>query len=287
MFRIGDFSKLSRVSIRMLRHYDETGLLTPARVDAGSGYRYYSADQLPRLNRIVALRGLGFSLEQIAALLRDDLSPAELRGVLKLRRGELALKLRMDRARLAEVEARLRALERGEQLAPYDVIVREVPPRLMASLRRTVPSLGAPIADMFDEVEAYVARHGARSAASPLTVFHDAEYRETDLDVQVAVPVTRAIPGSERVAVGEVAGAATMACAAYTGGYERTGEVIRVLLLWGGANGWRPAGKPREVYLRFAADNVEALRLPAAFLTDELPRFVTEIQLPVKRYERR
>ena len=63
MFRIGEFSRFSRVSVKMLRHYDELGLLTPAHVDPQSNYRYYSADQLPRLHRIVALKDLGFRLE--------------------------------------------------------------------------------------------------------------------------------------------------------------------------------------------------------------------------------
>jgi DNA-binding transcriptional MerR regulator len=66
MFKIGDFSKISQVSIRSLRHYDEIGLFKPAHTDPFTGYRYYSADQLPRLNRIIALRTLGLSLEEIA-----------------------------------------------------------------------------------------------------------------------------------------------------------------------------------------------------------------------------
>ena len=68
MFKIGDFSKFSRVSVKMLRHYDELGLLKPALVDPATNYRYYSADQLPRLNRIIALKDLGFTLEQVGRL---------------------------------------------------------------------------------------------------------------------------------------------------------------------------------------------------------------------------
>ena len=88
MFRIGEFSRIARVSCRLLRHYDELGLLKPARVEATTSYRYYSAAQLPRLNRILVLRELGLSLEQIARTLRDDLPVAELRGMLLMRRAE-------------------------------------------------------------------------------------------------------------------------------------------------------------------------------------------------------
>ena len=69
MFKIGEFSKLSRISIRMLRHYDEIGLLVPEETDPWTGYRRYAAAQLMTANRITALRGLGFSLAETAALL--------------------------------------------------------------------------------------------------------------------------------------------------------------------------------------------------------------------------
>ena len=83
MFRIGEFSRLSRVSVRMLRHYDQLGLLTPAQIDPSTNYRFYAADQLPRLNRILTLRELGFSLEQIGALLETNLPSDQLLGMLE------------------------------------------------------------------------------------------------------------------------------------------------------------------------------------------------------------
>ena len=78
MISIGDFARLGRVSVRMLRHYDEIGLLPPARVDQFTGYRYYRAAQLSQLNRIVALKDLGFTLQQVQSVLKDGPSAAEL-----------------------------------------------------------------------------------------------------------------------------------------------------------------------------------------------------------------
>jgi DNA-binding transcriptional MerR regulator len=112
-FKIGEFSRISRVSVKTLRYYDEIGLLTPVRVDRFTGYRYYSADQLPRLNRTLALKDLGLSLEQIAALLDDDLPPAEIRGMLRLKRVEIQQHLEEEQARLARIEARLEQIEQG------------------------------------------------------------------------------------------------------------------------------------------------------------------------------
>jgi len=281
MFRIGDFSKLTRVSIKMLRHYDDIGLLKPVRVDLATNYRYYSADQLPRLNRIIALKDLGFSLEQVGTLLGERLSPEELRGMLKLRRAEIAERLRIEQLRLAQIESRLRTIEHDERHLAYDVVTRAVAPQLMATIRRVVASPGEPIGGLFDEVEAYIARYHARAASSPLMIFHDPEYREADLDVEVAVPIARAIPADARVSVREVAGADQMACVVYTGGYERMGEVLHALLFWIEANRYAIAGELREVYVRFGADNAQQLGLPAAFLADQPALYVTEVQLPI------
>jgi DNA-binding transcriptional MerR regulator len=282
MFRIGDFSKLTRVSIKMLRHYDDIGLLKPVRVDLATNYRYYSADQLPRLNRIIALKDLGFSLEQIAMLLDERLSTEELRGMLKLRRAEIAERLRIEQLRMAQIDARLRTIEHAEQHSLYDVVARKVAPQLMATIRQVVASPGEPISRLFDEVEAYSAHYQARAASGPLTIFHDPEYREEDLDVEVAVPITRVIPSTARVVVREVAGADQMACVVYTGGYARMGDVLHALLIWIEANGYAIAGELREVYLRFGADRADELRLPQAFLTDQPALYVTEVQIPIE-----
>jgi DNA-binding transcriptional MerR regulator len=107
MLTIGDFARLGQVSPRMLRHYDEIGLLSPDRVDPATGYRYYAAHQLARLHRLVALRDLGFNLEQIGPVLDEDLTVDELRGMLRMRR---------EQARLRRVEAHLRALEGSDSL---------------------------------------------------------------------------------------------------------------------------------------------------------------------------
>jgi DNA-binding transcriptional MerR regulator len=111
MIRIGDFSRLSQVSIKALRYYDEMGLLKPAFVDEVSGYRYYTAAQLPRLNRLLALKDLGFTLEQIAPLLDEAISTPGLRRLFESRQAELQLRVQEEQERLIRVEARLRQIE--------------------------------------------------------------------------------------------------------------------------------------------------------------------------------
>src|SRR5690606_17521493 len=186
MFKIGEFSRFTRVSVKTLRHYDELGLLRPRVVDRFTNYRYYSADQVPRLNQILALRELGFSLGQIARLLGAGLSPEQLQGMFLGKRSEITARLAEEEAQLGRVDAFLAQLA-DPQAARYDVVVRQVEPILVASVREWVATEqdesrqeeeaeGDRIAEIFEEIEQYVARFGARAGLPPLIVYHDSEY---------------------------------------------------------------------------------------------------------------
>jgi DNA-binding transcriptional MerR regulator len=280
VFRIGEFAALTRVSQRMLRHYDEIGLLRPDSVDPRTGYRGYSAAQLPRLNRIIALKELGFGLEEVARLLGADISVDEIRLLLERRRKELEQRVRADQDRLTQIGNRIAAIERDERFPLGDVVVRPVADTLMATLRTVVHSLGKPVEHLFDESEAYVARCRARSDASPLMLFHETS-RSEGLDVEVAIPLEHWIPSTARISVRPIRGCDTMACVVYTGGYHQTEHAVRTLREWARALRWSPRGAVREVYLRFGADNADALHLPPKFLAGREADYVTEVQLPV------
>lgn len=283
MFRISDFSRFSRVSVKMLRHYDEIGLLKPAIVDPETNYRYYTADQLPRLNRIIALKDLGFTLDQIAKLVDDALPAEEIRGMLKLRRAEIEQQLQREQMKLSQVEARLRQIEAEKCPSRYDVVVRQVEPQLYATLRKTVDACGEAITQMFDEVEFYVAYYKTRAVSPPMTLYYNTEYEEHELDVEVAVPVSGAMPNSGSIAVREIPGAESMACVVHTGGYPTLDQAMNVLFAWIDTNGYQINGALREVYLRFGAD--QKLNLPPAYLTAYAELFVTELQIPVRLFQ--
>ena len=127
MFGIGTVARLAQVSVRTLRYYDEIGLLAPVWVDPDTGYRWYAAEQLHRLHRILALRDLGVRLSEIAVLVDKDLSVDELRGILLLRRAEAHERVIEETEQLARVEARLRQMEEAT-MTDYDVIVKRVEP---------------------------------------------------------------------------------------------------------------------------------------------------------------
>ncbi|WP_329475698.1 MerR family transcriptional regulator [Kribbella sp. NBC_01484] len=138
MFAIGEFARHGRVSVRMLRHYDAIGLLRPAYVDPTTGYRNYTAGQFAELNRIVALKDLGFGLEQVRTMIADEISPAELLALLTIRRAELESSVAESYARLAQVESRLRGIT-GD-LPAADVVIKELPAIRLVGLTTTAAS---------------------------------------------------------------------------------------------------------------------------------------------------
>jgi DNA-binding transcriptional MerR regulator len=281
MFKIGEFSRLSRVSVRMLRHYDQLGLLKPSHTDPFTSYRYYSANQLLRLNRILALRDLGFSLEQIAGLLDEDLPPAQMLGILKLKRAEIEQQIQAESARLARLEARMRETDGQSAYRQYDVVLREIAPLLVAALREVAPDDDR-IQYMFEEVEACVARAGARADKPPLTIYYDPDYRETDIDAEVGVPLKLTIPAEGKIQVRELERIPAAACVVHRGDYATIYQAYNALLGWIEANDYRIAGPVREVYLSYSADGL-GFELPPTYLANDPGSFVTELQLPVEK----
>ena len=282
MFKIGEFSRLSRVSVRMLRHYDQLGLLTPSQTDPFTNYRYYSAEQLPRLNRILALRDLGFSLEQIAGMLDDDLSADQLLGMLKLKRVEIEQQVQMENARLVRVEARIRQMKESMRHDAYDVILRDVESELVATYREGAADDDR-IQQMFDLVETYVAQFDqARADRPPFTIYYDDEYRERDIDAEVAVPLNYAIPEGESIRVRQTPPQTQVACAIHLGGYSTIYQAYNALLGWIETNHYQMVGPIREVYIRYGADGLN-LALPQTYLEKDSNQYVTELELTVEK----
>src|SRR5215213_7391784 len=162
MIKIGEFSKLVQVPVPTLRYYDQVGLLKPIAVDRFTGYRYYSASQLPRLHRILALKGLGFSLEQIGAVLDEGLTPEQMRGMLRLRHAQISQQLNDMKSQLVEVEVRLQQIEREEQLSRYEVRLKQVEPQLVATVRANLPNHSAS-GSLFGEVYEAIGPHVAEA----------------------------------------------------------------------------------------------------------------------------
>ena len=138
MLKIGEFSKLSRVSVRMLRHYDEIGLLKPAEIDRFTDYRYYREDQLPTMCRITALKDMGFSLADIVKILEIYDDREALEGYFSTRQRELEELSRDTARKLALLDAARERL-RKEQTMSYDITLKTIPERYAATVQMTIP----------------------------------------------------------------------------------------------------------------------------------------------------
>jgi DNA-binding transcriptional MerR regulator len=286
MFKIGEFSRFTRVSVKTLRHYDEMGLLRPRVVDRFTNYRYYSADQVPRLNQILALRELGFSLEQIGRLLEAELSPEQLRGMFLGKRTEIVERMRAEEEQLGRVDAYLAQLSNQES-ARYDVVVRPVEPMLVATIRAWIAAENEPdgedaIGEIFEEVEQYVAHYKARAPLPPAILYHDSEYRPEGQDLEIVIPLLNTIPAAERIQVYELSGWQAMACLIHSGGYDDLSQTFGALLQWIELNNYVIAGPMRESFLRFGA-NQNGYVLPESYVTQHAHELVTELQIPVER----
>ena len=186
MFRIGDFSRIARVSARLLRFYDELGLFVPAHADEQTGYRYYAIEQLAELNRILVLKELGFNLDQVRDILRAKIAPSELRNMLVLRRNDVEQTLTLEARRLQQIETRIAQLESDGTLSADDVIVRAEPAREILSLRRTVPSFAAARGLILELRE--LARPLLPRGCTPtlLAIAHSPQFEQDELDVEFA-----------------------------------------------------------------------------------------------------
>ncbi len=277
MFKIGEFSKLVQVPVPTLRYYDQVGLLRPVMVDRLTGYRYYAADQMPRAHRILVLKSLGFSLEQISAVLAEGLTPEQMRGMLRLRHAQISQQLLEAQNQLVEVEVRLQQIEREEKFSTYDVMLKQVEPLLVASVRAILPNhsaVGLLYREVYEALGAYVADAlgpNPGESGTTLVIWYDTEFKDHDVDGAAAFRLRCHVPDSGRMRVHELP-AATMAAAVHHGSYNTIGEAHEAVIKWIEANGYRIIGPDREINLY----NKAPIRL-------DDPTYVTEIQYPVEK----
>jgi DNA-binding transcriptional MerR regulator len=261
VFSIGDFAKLGRVSVRMLRHYDAIGLLVPAQVDAGSGYRSYRAEQLRRLNRILALKDLGFTLQRVQSILDEKLGADELRGMLRMRRAQLQEQMAADAARLASVEARLRTIEREGRMSTDDVVVKQVPRTRVAELAAVAASyegsdIGPVIQPLYDELFRRLGMAGVKISGPPIA-YYAAAPAESPEAVTVHAAVAVAVepdPGYDFAVLDlpELPNAATIV---HHGAMDEADRSMQTLAQWIDDNGYKMEGYAREVCLEFDPDD--------------------------------
>ncbi|HEX2915895.1 MAG TPA: MerR family transcriptional regulator [Chloroflexia bacterium] len=275
MFKIGEFARLGQVSIRTLHHYEDLGLLKPQEIDSFTGYRYYSTTQLPRLNRILALKELGLSLEQIGLMLDRELTTEQLKGMLLLKQAEFQEQLEQIRLHLKRLENWLAQLESGgiemALTGNYEVTLKKVEPMLVASIRQKVPQYGI-LSGLFGELRSYLAQFGFTKVRPSMVLWHFSQDNDPEqgFEVEVIEQLEYAVPGNERVKVYELPQLDLVASVTYQGSFETANQAYQALGSWVEEKDFQNFGSTRQIHHVFDP-NLD----PSAF--------VTEFQMPVER----
>ena len=254
MFRIGDFSRIARVSARLLRFYDEIGLLAPAHIDAQTGYRYYTVGQLAQLNRILVLKELGFDLEQVREILSANVGAAELRNMLLLRRNDVEKTLAIEAQRLRYIETRIAQLEADGALSAEDVFVRAEPPHRFLSLRRIVPSFEAARALIVQLRKQAQSSLPKGQSCRLIAVAHSPHFEADELDVEFGYAFDADqhcdLPAGSDLQLRELEGIERMAVCVRVGLPEDAHLITAKIGHYLEATGDCLAGPSREVFLQ-------------------------------------
>jgi DNA-binding transcriptional MerR regulator len=274
MFKIGEFSKLARVTTRQLRYYEECGLLQANHIDHETGYRYYSAAQLPRLHRILALKDLGLSLDQIGRFLAEDISVDELRGMLAMKKAELEQVVKEELLRIQQIENRIAQLDSEGSLQNYDVLVQEIPEQRFLSVRTTVNSVRSGI-DLVYEINHILPMQAGRSTLGNLIIVMQSEdYRTEDIDVEIGFQVkheffeTIGLSNGLQLSMSALPAIEQMATVVHKGLFKDEIHCYSLLGTWIEENGYQVAGRGREVIMQ-------------AIVPGNEDRIFVETQIPV------
>lgn len=278
MFKISDFSKLSHVSMRTLRYYDEIGLLKPIQVDDQTGYRYYSVEQLSQLQRILEIKGMGFELSQIVYLLKEEVTLEQLNSILQLKLLEIQHQIEVEQERLVRVETYLSRLKTDGKRPAYEVTLKKVKPLLVAS-NRTMVTNSADKNQFAIQTLDFLKQNGVIQIDHSMFIDIDSggDCRDNNISiVEIAVPIKSSSIGNivERseghISIRELPGVNTMATVLYQGSSCTSMDVYQTLGAWIEANDYIITGPSRQVHLQ---------------RSDDPDILVTEIQFPVEKKE--
>lgn len=273
MFRIGEFSHMSGISINTLYHYDNIGLMQPTKVDKFTGYRYYEASQLVTLNKIMALKDAGFSLGEISNILKTNPVNKALIDILEVKAESLEKELEKQADKLQRLRTNIFLIKNGGIPNMNEISIKKVEPILVASLRRCFIKNDTKTYDEFCEecwvdVNAHITKMSGKVTIPCMTLYHeDNNYKQ---DMEVIEPITKSIPSSDTVNIYELPMTEKMACIVHNGPFSTIGETYKAMSNWISENNYTVCGPIRELYHK------------GEWATDDPNEYVTELQFPIK-----
>ncbi len=275
MFRIGEFAKLSGLTIDTLYHYEKMKLLVPGKTDKISGYRYYEAGQLITVNQILALKDARFSLEEIQAVLNKNLPLPELIRLLEEKSLVIEEELNKEADRLDRLRTNIFLIKNGGIPLMNEITMKKVEPILTASLRKAFHKtrFDEELTQLWQQVNDYIDQKRGKRTIPCMMLYH-VGWEDIDesgvLEVEVVEPITKAFPGDGKIKVYELPEVEKMASIVHQGSFTTIGKTIEALTEWIRQNGYKKAGPMREIYHK------------GDWVTSDENEYVTEIQIPVE-----
>lgn len=268
MFKIGEFSKINKITVKALRLYDEIGLLKPKNVDEFSGYRFYETDQLPLVQKIISLKQMGFSLAEIAEILNNS---ANILAKMEKKFEETKRQTEINEERMKQIEHYIQILKKEDKMS-YDIVIKELPEVNVASMRKVIANY-----DEFNTIYPLMGelmRKQNLECINPgycFTLYHNDEYREKDIDVEICESVVK--PGKDEggMVFKKFEKVPEAACTFHKGPYTSIGQAYGAIMQWVENNGYEIAGNIRESYV------------DGCWNKDDPNEWLTEVQAPIRK----
>lgn len=267
MYRIGQFSKINRVTIKTLHHYDEVGLLKPAYVDEENGYRYYSSDQMLTVHKIISLRNMGFSVDEVIAVTKGT----NIMGIYEQRKAEIEEQLSVTQQQLSLINYYISELKEGFNLNNYQIIIKELPQCIVYSKRvmvscydeyfQLIPQIGREIVEMNPNLK-------CANPAYCFIIYHDGEYKDKNMDIEFCEAVTSYGKNTTSIRFKNMESTSAV-CVLHKGSYATIGNAYAYIYKWIDDNVYTVCGNPRESHI----DGIWNKDNPSDWLT--------ELQIPI------
>lgn len=270
MFKIGEFSKLTQVSIRMLRYYDETGLLKPAKTDKFTNYRLYSTEQIPALNKIIFLRDLGFNVSDIAIALSqwDD---EFITTLLDNKCLDIKNTIKAEQEKLSKIEQAKRDIFQEKITIHYNVSIKSIPSYQVFSLRRIVPDYYCE-GLLWKEMSDFADKNDISISDNTFTIYHDTDYKEKDVDIEICAPVTRLGKDIADFTYQSTEPVPIMACTMAYGPFKNIAGAYFAFANWlQGHSQYKMVGQNRQIVHR------------GPWNEENPDKYLTEIQIPLEK----
>ncbi len=270
MFKIGEFSKIAQVSVRMLRYYDEQKLLEPSYVDDYTGYRLYSAKQVEQLNKIIFLRNMGFDVNTMKEMLQhwdSERIKQNLFFQLDKSRGNI----KTEEMRVKQIEGLLYDLENQNREIDFDITLKSLPMQQVISMRRTVADYYCE-GEMWKEFQSLFKNIKNADKLQSFSIYHDLDYREKDVDIEICVVIDKLSITEDHANIicRQISQVEVAACFIVYGDYTNIGNAYKKFAYW----------LEQHKEYKMQGENRQICHVSLCH-TDNPTEYITELQIPL------